>query len=68
MVRRLRAIEGDVLLFSSGHFLRTLAARWLGLEPAAGRYFLLGTAAVNILGYEHNLSEPAIRLWNDTPK
>jgi broad specificity phosphatase PhoE len=68
VVRRLRAIEGDVLLFSSGHFLRTLAARWLGLEPAAGRYFLLGTAAVNILGYEHNLAEPAIRLWNETPK
>jgi len=68
VVRRLRAIDGDVLLFSSGHFLRTLAARWLGLEPAAGRHFLLGTAAVNILGYEHNRSEPAIRLWNETPR
>jgi len=68
VVRRLRAIDGDVLLFSSGHFLRTLAARWLGLEPAAGQYFLLGTAAVSILGYEHNRSEPAIRLWNETPK
>jgi probable phosphoglycerate mutase len=68
VVHRLRAIDGDVLLFSSGHFLRTLAARWLGLEPAAGRYFLLGTAAMNILAYEHNRSEPAIRLWNETPK
>jgi probable phosphoglycerate mutase len=67
VVRRLRAVEGNVLLFSSGHFLRTLAARWLGLEPAAGQYFLLGTAAVSILGYEHNRSEPAIRLWNETP-
>jgi probable phosphoglycerate mutase len=67
VVRRLRAINGDVLLFSSGHFLRTLTARWLGLEPAAGQFFLLGTAAVSILGYEHNLSEPAIRLWNDAP-
>ena len=68
VVRRVRAINGDVLLFSSGHFLRTLAARWLGLEPAAGQYFLLGTAAVSVLGYEHNLSEPAIRLWNETPR
>ena len=67
VVSRLRAIDGNVLLFSSGHFLRTLAARWLGLEPAAGQYFLLGTAAVSILGYEHNRSEPAIRLWNDAP-
>ena len=63
---RVRAVQGDVLLFSSAHFLRVFAARWLGLEPAGGRYLLLGTAALCILGYEHNLTEPAIRLWNDT--
>jgi broad specificity phosphatase PhoE len=66
VVHRMRAIEGDVLLFSSGHFLRVLAARWLGLEPAAGRFFLLSTASVGALGYEHNLFEPVIRLWDDT--
>ena len=65
VVRRMRAIEGDVLVFSSGHFLRVLAARWLGLEPADGRFFLLSTASVSVLSYEHNLSEPVIRLWND---
>jgi len=65
VVQRVRALDGDVLLFSSGHFLRVLAARWLCLEPAAGRYFLLGTAALSILGYEHNLDEPVIRHWND---
>jgi broad specificity phosphatase PhoE len=41
VVSRVRAVQGNVLLFSSGHFLRVLAARWLGLEPGAGRYFLL---------------------------
>jgi broad specificity phosphatase PhoE len=61
-----RAAQGDVLLVSSAHILRVLVARWLGLEPAGGRYFLLGTAALCILGYEHNLAEPAIRLWNET--
>jgi probable phosphoglycerate mutase len=43
-----------------------LAARWLGLDAPAGRYFLLGTASLSALGYEHNQAEPAIRLWNET--
>ena len=65
VVRRLRAVEGNVLLFSSGHILRVLTARWLGLEPAAGKYFLLSTATLSALGYEHELSEPVIQLWNE---
>ena len=66
VVQRVRAIRGNVLLFSSAHFLRTLAARWLGLDPSSGGYFLLSTASLSALGYEHDLSEPAIRLWNET--
>lgn len=66
VVKRVRAVKGDVLLFSSGHFLRVFAARWLGLDAGMGRYFLLSTASVSALGYEHNLSEPVIRLWDDT--
>jgi broad specificity phosphatase PhoE len=66
VVSRVRAVQGDVLLFSSGHFLRVLAARWLGVEPGAGRFFLLSTASLSALGYEHDLSQPVIRLWDDT--
>jgi probable phosphoglycerate mutase len=66
VVNRVRAIGENVLLFSSGHFLRVLAARWLGLEPAGGRYFLLSTASLSAVGYEHNPSQPVIRLWDDT--
>lgn len=66
VVSRVRKIEGNVLLFSSGHFLRMLAARWLGLSPKAGKYFLLSTASLSALGFEHDVSQPVIRLWNDT--
>jgi broad specificity phosphatase PhoE len=66
VVSRVRAVQGDVLLFSSGHFLRVLAARWLGVEQGAGRFFLLSTASLSALGYEHDLTQPVIRLWDDT--
>ncbi len=65
IVDRIRTVRGNVLLFSSGHFLRVLAARWLGLDAQAGSFFTLDTASLSILGYEHGQSEPAIRLWND---
>jgi probable phosphoglycerate mutase len=62
-----RAVNGDVLLFTSGHFIRVLATRWLGLEPTANsRYFMLSTASLSGLGYENDLSRPVIRFWNDT--
>jgi broad specificity phosphatase PhoE len=66
VVKRVREIQDNVLIFSSGHILRVLCARWLGLESAGGKYFLLSTASLSALGYEHNLSQPAIQLWNDT--
>ena len=65
VIDRIRAIDGPVLLFSHSHLLHVLAARWLGLEPASGRYFFLGTAALSIVGYHHSRNDPVIRLWND---
>ena len=66
VVNRVRSVDGAVLIFSSAHFLRVLAARWLGLNPEVARYFLLSTASLSTLTYEHNASEPVIGLWNDT--
>ena len=66
VIQRVRAVGSNVLIFSSAHILRVLTARWLGLEAAGGRHFVLGTSSLSILGYEHNLAEPVIRLWNET--
>ena len=65
VVARLRGAPGTVILFSSGHFLRMLAAAWLGLDAVAGQYWVLGTTSLSALGYEHDASEPVLRFWND---
>ena len=66
VVQRVRGFQRDVLLFSSGHFIRVIADRWLGQDPGyVGRYVLLSTASLSAVGYEHNLSQPVIRFWND---
>ena len=65
VIARLRALEGNIAIFSHGHFGRVLAARWIGLPVGQAQHFLLNTASLSILGYEHNLaSESAIVLWN----
>jgi len=67
VVNRVRAVLGDVLLFSSGHFIRVLATRWIGLEVNVNaKRFMLSTASLSAVGYENELSRPVIRLWNDT--
>jgi probable phosphoglycerate mutase len=64
IVRQLRHAGGSILIFSSAHFLRVLTARWLGLPPEGGALFVLDTASISVLGYEHDLSEPVVRKWN----
>lgn len=68
VVYRLKQRSGNALIFSSAHFLRVLAACWLGLDAAAARFWILDAASLSALGYEHDGSEPVIRSWNDTSR
>jgi probable phosphoglycerate mutase len=65
LIARLRMMDGNVALFSHGHFGRVLAARWIGLSVEQAQHFLFSTASLSILCYEHDRSDqPAISLWN----
>ncbi len=65
VVSRLRALEGNVLVFSSGHVLRVLGARWIDAPAALGRHLTLDPTGVCALGYDHTRADKVIRLWND---
>jgi len=58
----LRSSLGNAILFSHGHVLRVLTARWLGLDPRAGRLFALDPGSLSVIGYERET--PVVRLWN----
>ena len=67
VVKRVRDVSANVLIFTSGHFMRVLATRWLGLEPSVNcKFFMLSTASLSAVGYEHDVTRPVIRLWNET--
>ena len=65
VIARIRALGSDVFVFAHRDILRILAARWLSLSAVEARHFYLTTASLSILGYDHDLDEPVIRLWND---
>jgi broad specificity phosphatase PhoE len=65
VIAELRPLAGDAAVFAHGHVLRVLTARWLGLEPQAGRLFALDTSTVSTLGYERETA--VIRTWNERP-
>ena len=62
VISRARDCHGNVALFSHGHLLRVLAARWIGLSARDGQHFLLGTGTLCVLGYYRDV--PAVKIWN----
>ena len=65
LIARVRTLEGNIAIFSHGQLGRVLATRWIGLPVQQAQHFVLSTASLSILGYEHNLAaESAIVLWN----
>ncbi|WHZ26594.1 MAG: putative phosphoglycerate mutase family protein [Nitrospira sp.] len=62
VIRRALTVGGDVALFAHAHILRILAACWLGLAPDAGRLFVLRTASISVLGFEHD--RRVMTRWN----
>jgi broad specificity phosphatase PhoE len=66
-LNRVRLVDGDVLVFTSGHVSRVLAACWLGLELwPIGKLLMLGTASLSALGYDRDRTRSALHLWNET--
>ena len=62
VIARVRAVEGDVLLFGHGHQLRILTALWLAFPAAAAQHLQLATASPSTLGFEHDWT--ALLSWN----
>jgi broad specificity phosphatase PhoE len=64
VIRTCRADGGRVLLFSHGHVLRTLAARWIAQPVSVGAHLPLDTAKVCVLAYDRGI--PTLDRWNAT--
>lgn len=69
LIARLRSLQGNVALFSHGHFGLVLAARWIGLPVVQGQHFSLSTGSLGVLSNDPRHPEaPVIALWNFTPR
>jgi broad specificity phosphatase PhoE len=65
VIGRVRTRGGNVLVVAHREILRILAVRWIGLAAIEGRRLLLATASLGSLGYDHDLTEPVIHVWNE---
>ena len=67
VITKVRALNGNIAIVAHGHFCRVLAVRWIGLPVLQAQRFVLTTASLSVLGYDHNRAdEPVIMRWNHT--
>jgi broad specificity phosphatase PhoE len=64
VIAELRSVEGAAAVFSHGHMLRVLGARWIELPPSVGAHLALSAGAISVLGYEHDTA--VLARWNET--
>ncbi|QDV26459.1 histidine phosphatase family protein [Aureliella helgolandensis] len=65
LIERLKQLDGNIALFSHSHFGRVLGVRWIGLPVQTGQHFILHTASLSVLCFQHErVDEPAIEAWN----
>jgi probable phosphoglycerate mutase len=66
LIARLRSHDGNIALFTHGHFGCAFAARWIELPVIEGQHLLLATASTSVLGYHPTHTEvPVISVWNE---
>lgn len=66
VLAHVRRLDGNVALFSHGHFTRVLAARWVQLDVSDAQILASSTGSIGILNSSPNGPRPVIALWNST--
>jgi probable phosphoglycerate mutase len=64
LIARLQTLEGNVALFTHGHFSRILSVRWIKMPVPTASHLMINTASVSALTFEQSRSRPVISLWN----
>ncbi|MCH9613834.1 MAG: Acid phosphatase [Chlamydiia bacterium] len=63
-IEKLLKLDGDIALFSSGHFLRAFTTCWIKAPITLGKNLELSTASFSMLSFYRE--DPVIKVWNDT--
>lgn len=63
ILHKMQLAQGNVLVFSHGHFLRLFLTQWLQVPSNQANLFMLTTASVSILSFDDKIR--VMHTWND---